>query len=166
MRLCVSNLLTPPQNETPTSDHGPFVAGLVHAVAPESEIHLIQLLGENAYGDLDTLNTALDLFIHHRAGEHPGTGPPDPLTNTVINSSSGRPIPRSPSKRPLVFNTRGFFYGRHAGKGGRLAFKGLSVDEEPSIPPIMGIGQSGTGEREEEQRWIIQRNFVLARKPW
>jgi hypothetical protein len=97
LSLCVSHLLPPIEILTPTADHGLFVAGLVHAVAPESEIHLIQVLDENALGDLNTLNTALDLFIRDRSAE---LGDPDyeiPLTNTVVNLSLGFPQPRRPT---------------------------------------------------------------------
>jgi subtilisin family serine protease len=44
-------------------DHGLFVAGLVHAVAPASEIRLIKVLNEAGCGDLFTLNAALGHFI-------------------------------------------------------------------------------------------------------
>jgi hypothetical protein len=94
MRLCVSNLLTSPEHQTPTSDHGLFVSGLVHVVAPKSEIHLIQVLNRDALGDLNTLNSALNKFIHHRLEEQGGNGYKGPLTDTVINLSLGFPQAR------------------------------------------------------------------------
>ena len=70
-------------------DHGLFVAGLVHAVAPSSEIHLIRVLNEYGCGDLFTLKIALDSFI----GEvEAGRGPEAdemPLEGVVINLSLG-----------------------------------------------------------------------------
>jgi hypothetical protein len=44
-------------------NHGLFVAGLAHAVAPGSDIHLIRVLDDSAQGDLQTLNGALLDFI-------------------------------------------------------------------------------------------------------
>lgn len=65
------------------SDHGLFVAGLVHVVAPESEIHLIRVLNDKAQGDLVTLINALHLFKERTLGDR-GT-----LRGTVINLSLG-----------------------------------------------------------------------------
>lgn len=65
------------------SDHGLFVAGLVHVVAPESEIHLIRVLNDKAQGDLGTLVDALELF-KERTLDDRGT-----LRGTVINLSLG-----------------------------------------------------------------------------
>ncbi len=62
------------------SNHGLFVAGLVHAVAPESEIHLIRALNKNAMGDLFTLIQALHWAIKQWW---------DTLDNTIINLSLG-----------------------------------------------------------------------------
>jgi len=44
-------------------DHGLFAAGLVHAVAPESEIRLVRVLDDTGQGDLQTLNRAIVAFI-------------------------------------------------------------------------------------------------------
>lgn len=60
-------------------DHGLFVAGLVHAVAPDSEIHLVRVLNEYAVGDLFTLIKALHVFTQQS----------QTLENTVINLSLG-----------------------------------------------------------------------------
>ena len=64
-------------------DHGLFVAGLVHAVAPASEIRLFRVLNEIGCGDLFTLNEALMGFI----GEMEVKG--EPLSDVVINLSLG-----------------------------------------------------------------------------
>jgi hypothetical protein len=80
MELCVSH----PQNPSPLADehnrhdHGLFVAGLVHAVAPDSQIHLIRVLNEDVVGDLFALITALGAL--RESGS---------LEDTVINLSLG-----------------------------------------------------------------------------
>jgi hypothetical protein len=69
---------------TPLADHGLFVSSLIHAVAPKSQIHLIQVLDGNARGDLMTLIKALNRFIVERLTESGRT-----LDNVVINLSLG-----------------------------------------------------------------------------
>jgi hypothetical protein len=64
-------------------DHGLFVAGLVHAVAPASEIRLIRVLDEVGCGDLFTLNEALERFTGEVKRER-GT-----LKGVVVNLSLG-----------------------------------------------------------------------------
>jgi hypothetical protein len=71
-------VVTPPGYDD-CRDHGLFVAGLVHAVAPASEIHLIRVFNEYALGDLFTLIQALHWFIEQS----------DQLDNTIINLSLG-----------------------------------------------------------------------------
>lgn len=88
LELCVSHLLGPAHTTTKTADHGLFVAGLVHAVAPHSEIELIQVLNEEAVGDLYTINYALAKFMLQRLVNNAGT-----LNNTVMNLSLGFPKP-------------------------------------------------------------------------
>jgi len=91
--LSVSHLLRPTHTKTETADHGLFVAGLVHAVAPDSQIELIQVLNEQAVGTLDTLNYALRRFMSQRKAEHLGTPNAGTLNNTVMNLSLGFPDP-------------------------------------------------------------------------
>jgi hypothetical protein len=74
---------TVPAEATDVRDHGLFVAGLVHAVAPDSEIRLIRVLNEYGCGDLFTLNKSLYRFIEEMEAER-GT-----LDGTVINLSLG-----------------------------------------------------------------------------
>jgi hypothetical protein len=74
---------TVPAEATDVRDHGLFVAGLIHAVAPDSEIRLIRVLNEYGCGDLFTLNKALYRFIAEMEAER-GT-----LDGTVINLSLG-----------------------------------------------------------------------------
>ena len=66
------------------SDHGLAVAGLVHAVAPKSEIHLIRVLDQAAVGDLYTLLVGL----HDFTKEHLRSTIENPV---VVNLSLGIP---------------------------------------------------------------------------
>jgi hypothetical protein len=100
LNLCVSHPgpvteLGPSTGLTKFSDHGLFVAGLVHAVAPESRIHLIRVLNDENRGDLGTLVTALGQFITDTLESNGGT-----LHGTVINLSLGihQPEDTSPIK--------------------------------------------------------------------
>jgi subtilisin family serine protease len=67
------------------NNHGLFVAGLVHAVAPASDIQLIRVLGDDKRGDLFTLNRALVEFV--------GSVVPLRPTGIVMNLSLGLRIP-------------------------------------------------------------------------
>lgn len=69
------------------SDHGLFVAGMVQAVAPGSDIVLYQVLNDHAIGDLYTLDVALHSFIQ---GTLTSTG----LDGAVINLSLESGTPR------------------------------------------------------------------------
>jgi hypothetical protein len=84
--------LEPVTSTTNVVDHGLFVAGLVHAVAPESQIELIQVLNRRGCGDLRTLNKSLMQFI---AEKHLERGS---LKGTVISLSLGIHKPRSVDK--------------------------------------------------------------------
>jgi hypothetical protein len=65
-------------------DHGLFGASLVHAVAPQSEIHLIRVLNRDNRGDLGTLVKALcDYMLQNRKAGKIN------LENTVLNLSLG-----------------------------------------------------------------------------
>jgi hypothetical protein len=74
-------------------EHGLFVAGLIHAVAPRSEIHLYRVLDEFRRGDLWTLNSALHEFISSTlaAGAKP--------SGAVINLSLGGHPPQDYERR-------------------------------------------------------------------
>jgi subtilisin family serine protease len=67
------------------SNHGLFVAGMVYAVAPGSNIQLIRVLGSDNRGDLFTLNREMVRFISE-------TGQTDAI-GTVMNLSLGLRIP-------------------------------------------------------------------------
>ena len=82
---------------TPTiklGDHGLFVAGLIHAVAPESEIWLIEVLDDQGCGRLYDLNEALLQFIAE-VGKDQKQGK---LRGAVINLSLGVEKPRTAVK--------------------------------------------------------------------
>ncbi len=72
------------------SDHGLYVAGLIRAVAPESEIEIYQVLNKYGCGSLFTLNEALYDFM---AGVKRQRGT---LGGAVINLSLGIHKPRTP----------------------------------------------------------------------
>lgn len=60
----LDSLREPPDSpNSPLSNHGLYVSGLIHAVAPESEIYLYRVLDKDLQGDMWTLNVALDSFI-------------------------------------------------------------------------------------------------------
>jgi subtilisin family serine protease len=70
-------------------DHGLFVASLIHAVAPESDIHLIRVLDQHGCGRLFNLNEALFRFVAEME-EDRGS-----LEGVVINLSLGVQKPRT-----------------------------------------------------------------------
>jgi len=65
--------------------HGLFVAGLIHAVAPGTDIHLYPVLNRQGRGTLFTLSAALYQFIED-VYENP------PQRGAVINLSLGSPV--------------------------------------------------------------------------
>lgn len=69
------------------SNHGLFVAGLVKAVAQETEIHLVRVLDDKNKGDLYHLIRSMYAFLKQAAVDNP------PRTGTVINLSLGVRIP-------------------------------------------------------------------------
>ncbi len=80
-------------------DHGLFAAGLVHAVAPESELHLIRVLNEKGRGDLFTLSQALNQFVQQTLVERGGS-----LGGTVLNLSLGVVHPEDLAAAGLASN--------------------------------------------------------------
>ena len=68
---------------TMANNHGMFVAGLIHRIAPESDIQLIRVLNDDGCGDLWALNQALE---HYKSRMSAWTGD---LDKTVINMSLG-----------------------------------------------------------------------------
>ncbi|MCA9991839.1 MAG: S8 family serine peptidase [Ardenticatenaceae bacterium] len=72
---------------TDISDHGLFVAGLVYAVAPASNIHLIKVLNDQGQGDLFGFIAAVNVFVQSAVQ---GGGALEP---TVVNLSLGAQAP-------------------------------------------------------------------------
>ncbi|MCB9420730.1 MAG: S8/S53 family peptidase [Ardenticatenaceae bacterium] len=71
------------------SSHGLFSAGIAHALAPDADIHLIRVLGDDNKGDLFTLLLALFEFIQANLPENR----PVEIMGVVINWSLGIRIP-------------------------------------------------------------------------
>jgi hypothetical protein len=68
------------------NDHGLFVAGLIHGAAPESDIHLVQVLDEHGCGALYDLATQVYTFTEQVEQDW------DSLSGAVLNLSLGVPI--------------------------------------------------------------------------
>lgn len=87
----VTDSLTRPlrrqNNDLDYSDHGLFVAGLIHAMAPGSEIHWFRVLNDEGCGDLFTLNGAIIDFIEQMSSSEKIES--SDLRNVVINLSLG-----------------------------------------------------------------------------
>jgi hypothetical protein len=66
-------------------DHGLFVSSLIHAVAHQSDIHLIRVLNGNNLGDVPTLIKALGEYLQWDLARRGGTT----LQGTVLNLSLG-----------------------------------------------------------------------------
>lgn len=69
------------------SDHGLFVAGIIHSIAPQANLHVVQVLNKYGVGTTES-------FIHglRRALDAPTTGP------VIINCSLTFPIPNGPNQ--------------------------------------------------------------------
>jgi hypothetical protein len=74
------------------SNHGLFVAGLAHAVAPSSEIYLVRVLENDGCGGLFAIYKGIEIFKDKMRNED-GT-----LDGTVINLSLGIHEPPNPSR--------------------------------------------------------------------
>jgi len=53
----------PPRVTNADADHGLFVAGIVHGIAPHAELHLLRVLDAYGLGDTDRLLQALDYCL-------------------------------------------------------------------------------------------------------
>jgi subtilisin family serine protease len=71
-------------------NHGFFIAGLIHAVAPQSQLRLVRVLGNDNRGDLFTLLKAIFNFLKENQREE--------LTGQVINLSLGVRLPPEEAK--------------------------------------------------------------------
>jgi len=66
------------------SNHGLFVAGLAHAVAPSSELYLIRVLEDDGCGTLYQIMQGIRTFMDEMAPQ-----PGDTLVGTILNLSFG-----------------------------------------------------------------------------
>jgi hypothetical protein len=80
MKVCVSHPIPLSVDMGTGHDHGLFVTGLAHAMAPASNLHLVRVLGNGVKGELIDILEALSLYADARAGA---------LEHTVINMSFG-----------------------------------------------------------------------------
>jgi subtilisin family serine protease len=71
-------------------NHGFFIAGLIHAVAPQSQLRLVRVLENDNRGDLFTLLKAIFNFLKENQHEE--------LTGQVINLSLGVRLPPEEAK--------------------------------------------------------------------
>jgi hypothetical protein len=77
------------------SNHGLFVAGLIHAVVPHSEIYLVRVLEKDGCGGLFGINKGIKMFMDETLQDR------DTLEGTVINLSLGVHKPPEPSQLGL-----------------------------------------------------------------
>jgi subtilisin family serine protease len=84
---------------TMASNHGLFVASLIHQIAPKSHIQLIRVLYEDGCGELWTLNKGLEAY-KSRMSRLTGN-----LNKTVINMSLGMHVPDEDSD-PILTSLR------------------------------------------------------------
>ena len=75
---------TEPDKSGYLRDHGLFGTGLIFATAPQSELHLVRVLDDNAVGDLYSLAAGIDGFNHSMLLNNAGT-----LRRVVYNFSLG-----------------------------------------------------------------------------
>jgi hypothetical protein len=76
------------------SSHGLFVAGLVHAVAPASEIHLVRVLEDDGCGTLFSIAQGIQGFVDQAMQDSEG----DQIRGIVLNLSLGVHQPRDSDK--------------------------------------------------------------------
>jgi hypothetical protein len=138
---------TDPAAATNVNDHGLFVAGLIHAIAPESDIQLIRVLNEYGCGDLFTLTKALYQFIADMEAER------GMLDGTVINLSLGVLKPASgevladdtiESLRAAVLlaHSRGAVVVAAAGNDSYIEGKPLPPQIPARYPFVIGVAGS------------------------
>ncbi|HSN75036.1 MAG TPA: S8 family serine peptidase [Anaerolineae bacterium] len=78
-------------NPITVADHGLFSAGLIYAVAPQSQIHLVRVLNDYGCGDLWTLNNAINEWTSQQTKD-------ERLDQVVLNLSLGVHQPRDFAK--------------------------------------------------------------------
>ncbi len=81
-------------------NHGLFVAGLIHAVAPKAQLYLVRVLNSHNRGDLFTLLREVFLFLQR----HRGAG------SMVLNLSLGIRVPPPEAGFGLPAEVRALYY--------------------------------------------------------
>jgi subtilisin family serine protease len=133
-------------------EHGLFVAGLAHAVAPASQISLVQVLDEGAQGELATLVYSLNWYVMAHAGQ--GVNSANTLDRTIVNLSLGfvpDPNDTFPHASEVIFhNVRNLGAVVVAAAGNHSA--GITPPLDPELPAawedVIGVGasnQAGAG---------------------
>lgn len=69
-------------------EHGLFVAGLIHRIAPHCKLHLVDVLNQQGQGELFGFLYAL-IKLAKRGVDLGGVETPQPLSQTVVNLSLG-----------------------------------------------------------------------------
>jgi len=83
IRDAVTNPLDHSSTAVNISDHGLFVASLIHVIAPSSEIHLVKVLNDYGCGDLFTIDKAMNDFLNQMSATD------KTLKKVVLNLSLG-----------------------------------------------------------------------------
>lgn len=153
LELCISHITPivslPPPPLAVASDinnHGLFVAGLAHAVAPSSRISLVKVLDESAQGPLFTLIHGLEWYVAGHTGQAPNSS--GTLDHTVINLSLGFiPDPTDPfphASQVIFWNATHLGAVMVAAAGNHSA--GISPPLDPEYPAawqeVIGAGAS------------------------
>ena len=81
---------------TMMSNHGLFVASLIHRIAPKSRIQLVRVLNDDGCGELWTLNKGLESYKSRKSAWS------SKLNKTVINMSLGIRVPDAQSGAGLT----------------------------------------------------------------
>ena len=113
---------------TMVSNHGLFVAGLIHGVAPRSQIELIRVLNDNGCGEIWALNKALEDYTSRKSA-WPGN-----LNKTVINMSLGIRMPSASNPYDLKTLKKVI---SHADDLGAIIFAAAGNDGRGSTSPTI-----------------------------
>lgn len=134
-------------------NHGYFVAGLVHAIAPDSEIQLIRVLENDNRGDLYTLMKAVFEFLKRNSKEE------RPKTGAVVNLSLGIRVAPGEAKFGLpteVLSLQYLMDAAHclgtvvvaaAGNNSSRSSLPLSPNHPASLSGVIGVAASNNSNR-------------------
>lgn len=156
---------TPEPSKKITTDvrnHGFFIAGLVHALAPESQVKLVRVLQNDNRGDLFTLMKSIFNFLKDNLGQE--------AAGQVINLSLGVRLPPEEAKFGLPAGILSLRYLMNAARclgavvvaaaGNESAASPLP--EDPNLPArwITSLGVAATNP--EDQRACFSNQGRLA----